>query len=136
MANVVERQVLVDGPRKMVLAIYVKSDGASGDLNKQVLVTPADAGMDEDGRFAIVKVWYNFAGFDAILEFDAGGVSPNWKWVLTEGTNAPADFESIGGLQDDSNALDRTGNLMLSTTGFTSSQDQGSLVLVLNKKEA
>lgn len=134
MANVVERQILVDGPRKMVVALYFKSDGATGDLDQEVLVTPADAGLGEDGRFAIVKIWYNFAGFDAVLEFDAGGVDANWKWVLTEGTNTPANFESIGGLQDNSNALDRTGNLTISTTGFTSSQDQGSMVLVLNKK--
>lgn len=136
MANTVERQLLVDGPRKVVMQVYLKSDGVSGELNRFDLLTADEVDMEDGGRFSIVEVMYNFAGFDAVLEFDSGMVSQNRKWVLTEGTNASVNFERFGGLQDDSDALDRTGTLQITTTGFTSSSDQGSILLILNKKPA
>ena len=136
MANIVERQILVDGPRKVVLAVYLKSDGATGELDKETLLDLEDVDLEDGSRFSIQKICYNFAGFDAVIAFDAGVVTPNRKWVLTEGTNASVDFTPFGGLQDDSDEQDRTGTLQISTTGFTSSQDQGSIILLLNKKPA
>lgn len=126
MANVVEVKTLLKGGRNIVLSIYLKSDGASGELNGEVLYTP-DNPTD---RLSIQRVMYNFAGFDAVLAFDAGGVDPSWKWVLTEGTNAPVDFDKFIDIKDDS-GMDGTGQVLLSTTGFTASQDQGSIYLVL-----
>jgi len=132
MANTVNRKIIVSGPRSIVLSVYLKSDGVSGDLAQEPLLTPSEVGLDEDARFRLQYVAYNFAGFDGVLEFDAGLVDPAFKWVLSERTNAPVDFRPFSHIRDDS-GLDGTGVLMLNTTGFTLEQDQGSILLLIRK---
>jgi hypothetical protein len=138
MANIVDRQLLVDGSRKVVLAVYFRSDGATGDLDKEVLLSRKDTELpivtSKGFRFSIEQITYNFAGFDAVLEFAGGIVTPSRKWVLTEGTNASVDFTPYGGLNDDFDIVGRTGDLTITTTGFNSVQDQGSMIIMLKKK--
>jgi hypothetical protein len=130
--NTVNKKIIVAGPRSIVLSIYLKNDGASGELVQEPLLTPSEVGLDSNARFRLQYVAYNFAGFDGVLEFDAGGVDPNFKWVLTEGANAPVDFRPFSHIRDDS-GLDGTGILMLSTTGFSAADDQGSILLLVRK---
>ena len=130
--NTVDIKTLLSGTRNIILSIYLKSDGISGELESEVLIDPEDYGMGKDERLRLVGVEYSFAGFDAVLEFDAGGVTPNFKWVLSESSNQGVDFSKYGNLVDDS-GVDGTQKLMLSTTGFTSSTDQGSILLHLRK---
>ena len=118
------------GTRNLILSVFLQSDGASGDLNKQVLLDPTSLGLPSTSRFSLYRVHYNFAGFDGILEFDSGVVTPTFRWVLVEGANAPEDFEPLGGLKDLS-GIDGTGKLMISTLGFNSSQDVGSIIIKL-----
>lgn len=132
MANTVKITKLMDGVRNLILGIYLKSDGASGELVNETLVTPADVGLKPGQRLRIKYVMYNFAGFDAVLEFGSGGVTPNFKWVMSEGANAPADFGPFQDLHDDS-GMDGNGKLQINTTGFTASTDQGSILLLLRK---
>ena len=130
--NTLKIKTLLSGPRNLLLAIYMKSDGASGELVNEVLVDPVDYGLKAKSRLRLVRMEYSFAGFDAVLEYGSGGVDPNWKWVMSETANHPVDFQSYGNLIDDS-GLDGTGLLTISTTGFTASTDQGSILLGLRK---
>jgi hypothetical protein len=131
--NVVEVKQLLNGPSLVILAVYMKSDGATGELVNHTLLDPVvDLGLKSKHRLRLLQLLHNFAGFDAVISFDKGGVDPNWKWVLSEGTNHPVDFRPFGNIKDDS-GLDGNGKLQISTTGFTSSTDQGSLLMVLKK---
>lgn len=132
MANTVNVSVLLSGPRNVLLAVYLKSDGATGELVNETLFGPADLGLPPSARLTLEALTYNFAGFDAVVQFDSGGVIPTFKWVLSEGTNAPADFEPYGGLRDGS-GMDGTGELQITTTGFTASTDQGSILIKLRR---
>lgn len=132
MANTVNKKIIVDGPRNVVLSVYLKSDGASGDLNGEVLLAPADVGLNSDARFRISYLMYNFAGFAGVLEFDTGLITPDFKWVLPEGVGHPLDFGCFSNLIDTS-GLDGTGELLLSTNGFTQTTDQGSILLLIIK---
>ena len=129
--NIVNTKVLLNGPRNAVVSVYFRSDGASGELENYTLVDPeVTLGMAKKSRLMLLHVAYNFAGFDGVLEFASGGVTPNFKWVLSESANYPLDLSVFGGLIDDS-GLDGQSKLQISTTGFTASTDQGSLILVL-----
>lgn len=130
--NILKIKTLLSGPRNLLLAIYMRSDGASGELVNQTLVNPVDYGLPAKSRLRLVRLEYSFAGFDACLEYGSGGVDANFKWVLSETANHPVDFQTYGNLIDDS-GLDGTGLLTISTTGFTSSTDQGSILLGLRK---
>lgn len=131
MANTVNVTIMEKGPRNLFLHVYLQSDGVSGDLNKYVLIDPvADLGFNITARFELRRIDYNYSGFDSVIEFDSGGVTPTFKWVLTEGANAPVDFDFCGGVRDTS-GLDGTGKLMLTTTGFNNSADSGSMIIKL-----
>lgn len=132
MANVVNRQILLNGPRHAIVAIYLQSDGATGELVDEPIITLEDLGLELPDKMRLQLVDYNFAGFDAVIGFSTGLTSQNWKWVLAEGSNHPMDFAPFGNIIDDG-GLDRDGSLLLSTTGFTSSQDQGSLLIQVRK---
>ncbi|TFH46938.1 MAG: hypothetical protein E4H01_09145 [Lysobacterales bacterium] len=133
MANIVTTKLLLNGPRNAIVLVYLESDGATGELDKETLVDPVvDLGLLDGARISLEYVAYNFAGFDARLEFASGLVDNNRKWVLSEGTNHPIDLGRFGGLYDDS-TVDGTGQLQITTIGFTSSTDMGSIMLQLRK---
>lgn len=142
MANVVNIQLLENGPRNAMIAVYMRSDGATGDLASYPLLVPAAAvaanpyagglGMDKNARLRLGRVEYNFSGFDAVLSFGSGTIPPNYKWVLTEGANCPVDFTCWTNLFDNS-GMDGTEILAISTTGFTNSNDQGSILIQVIK---
>ena len=131
MANTVAIKFLGKGSRSIIISVFLKSDGVSGELTEQTLIDPVvDLGLKSNDRLTLVSVMSNLTGFDAILEFDSDGVDPNFKWALVAGTNSPTDFSPLGGIVDDS-GMDGTGKLQLTTSGFTSSSDFGSILIKL-----
>ena len=129
MANIVNITPLIDGERVKVYHVYLKSDGASGDLENFVLLDPEDFGKDPVPSYKIMEMTFHFAGFDANIGFDTGLMTKELIWVLPEGSDSQVKFNKFGGLTDRSNSFDGTGKLLLSTTGFTSSTDQGSMLI-------
>ena len=131
MANLVKVKKLVSGSRNVLLSVFLKSDGVTGELNEEVILDPVeDLGLTTKARLTLQRIEYNIAGFDAIIEFDSGSVDDNFKWVMSEGANAPVDFRPWSGLVDDS-GMDGNGKLKISTVGFTSSTDMGSILISL-----
>ena len=134
MANTVNITPLIDGSKVLVYHIYLKSDGATGDLEDEVLLDPKDLGLANEPKFSIDEILFHFAGFDGWIEFDSGLITDTMIWVLPEGSEAYVDFRSFGGLTDRSSKLDGTGKILLNTTGFTSSTDHGSIILKVRVK--
>lgn len=131
MANIVKKKIILGGPTGVVVAYYFKSDGSTGELtNYNILVPTTDLNLPAKSRLTLDELIYNFAGFDACISFGSGAIDPTFKWVLSEGTNHPINFRPYGALIDDS-GIDGTGALQITTTGFTSSVDQGSLLIKL-----
>lgn len=136
MSNTVTVTKLVEGPRSAYFHVYLRGDGSSGDLVDQVLIDPAtdfDPAQAKPGmRMSLRAIWYGTAGFDCLLKFQAG-VGGYPVWVLPAGTSSEhICLNKFGGIQDRS-GIDATGRLLLSTTGLTTTADQGSLVIQVNK---
>ena len=129
MANIVTITKVNQGPANVILHVYIASDGAAGELVDEVLIDPVSIGLAANSRFAIEDIKYNFMGFGARIEFDTGLVDDKMIWVLGE-NNSHANFKDINGLYDRS-ALDGTGKVQLTTSGFTSAGDQGSMVICI-----
>ena len=131
--NTVKVKVIENGPRNALILVYLQSDGVEGELVSQTLVDPvADLGMSPGARLRLGRVEYNLSGFDAVLSFGSGTVEPNFKWVITEGANAPVDFSDWCLLLDDS-GIDGNEKLQISTVGFDNSADMGSILIRLIK---
>src|SRR3990167_2793773 len=131
MANTVNKTVLEQGSRYVLLHVYLASDGVTGELVDEVLIDTSDL-IPEMGAESLVidEVWHELAGFNATLEFDSIVDDP--VWTLTP-SGKHHDFSKFGGLKDRS-GFDSTGRLLLSTTGFDSTADQGAFVLRLRKR--
>lgn len=132
MAGQVTVNVFENGPRNVHLHVFMQSDGVTGELLNYVLINPFNLGMPFGSRLRLARIEYNFSGFDARLEFNSGSIPQNFKWVMTEGANAPVDFLQWGLIFDNSGP-DGSGALMINTVGFTNSNDQGSLLVRLIK---
>ena len=127
MANIVAVTRVLEG-RHSTFHVYMRSDGVAGELVDQVIIDPvADLGLTSAERMAIEKIQYSLFGFQARIEFDTGLVEDKMLWVL-HGTDT-VDFQSESGLKDRSSALDGTGKLLISTNGFTSTDDEGSFYI-------
>lgn len=135
MSTEVTKTVLLDGPRHSIIHFYLKGGGADGELTDYELLDPTVDLDPPSDRLVIEHVLYDFAGFDATLEFDSGLPDSTMIWVLPEGSNNSVDFMPVGGFADRS-GLDGTGKLLISTIGLTETTDQGSIILKLRKKSS
>ena len=135
MSNTVTITKILDGARSAVFHVFIKSDGASGDLTDHVLIDPAvdfDPAMSQKPVMTIEQLWYDLSGFDARLEFDYL-TDDTAAWTLSGGNGVHMDFCHFGGLKDRSNVLDGTGKLMLSTNGMTAASDNGTIIIKVRK---
>ena len=134
MAHTVAVTKLLEGPRHVILHAYLKSDGVSEDLTKFTLIDPNSDDLavpkGSTPSFVVEEIVYDFAGFDASMQFDSGLINDNYIWVLPEGSSERVDFRPFGGFKDRS-GLDGTGKLTITTFGLLSVGDQGSLIIKL-----
>lgn len=129
MANTVTLRTLVDGPRHAVIHVHLKSDGASGELTDSVVVDVSTLNP-APSKVTIEELHWDTSGFDSMLEFDATTDTAAWK--LPAGYTGHQDFRSFGGIKDDSGS-GTTGDIVLSTTGFTAAGDEGTIIIKVRK---
>lgn len=129
MANTVTIRKIVDGVRNAVLHVYVASDGVTGELADQVVVD-ASALSGAPTKLTIEELQWAFTGFSGTLEFDATTDSP--AAALFDGQSGVLDFCSFGGIPDPL-AAGTTGDILLSTTGFSAAGDAGILIIKVRK---
>lgn len=131
MAHSVVITKILPGNHRSQFHVFFESDGVSGELTDYVLVDPvADLGLKSTARLAIEKMTYNFAAFDARVEFDSGLVADKMIWVLPASGDNHVCFDAWGGLKDQS-GLDGTGKIQITTKGFGTAGAQGSLLLMV-----
>ena len=129
MANTVNKRTVIDGPKIAIIHVYLASDGASGELTDQVIVdvstlTPAPTSV------SVRRVYGHCTGFTSTLEFDA---TTDVAFLnLPSGEGFDVNFERFGGLKDNSGA-GSTGDIVLTTSGFTAAGDAGWLVIKVEK---
>jgi hypothetical protein len=129
---IVNITTLLDGEEHCIIQVYLQSQGE--ELVQETLIDPQQL-EPACKRLAVDSILYDFAGFDARLEFDSGGVEQRQIWVLPEGSGSGhRDFRQYGSFADRSSSLDGNGKLYITTTGFTTAGvDQGSIFLRVKK---
>ena len=127
MAHSITVTKIIPGTYRTVFLVSLVSDGASGELADEVIVSPSDLGLPSSARLAIETIEYNFSGFDCWVEFDSGAVDDNLMWVLSR-ENSIHDFNPYGGIKDPSDP-DGTGKIQLNTSGFGSAGSIGSILI-------
>lgn len=128
MANTVTVRKIIDGPSKAVIHVYMAYVDTS-ENSDTVLVDVSDL-SGTPSKVTINRVMGNLRGFTGILEFDATTDVPFMS--------LPADdyfdycFDHFGGIKDNS-GTGSTGDVMITTSGFTAAGDAGWLVIEVKK---
>jgi hypothetical protein len=123
----------LDGERFLVLRVYIKSDGVSGDLSGFTLMDPTatlNPAKPAKPFGTIEEIWSDLDGFNMRLDFDDLIDPP--AWTISQGAGPYVDFRSIGGIADRSGP-DGTGKLLLSTFGLDAAAKQGTILIKMRK---
>jgi hypothetical protein len=147
----VTRTLLNNGPSKFLLHVYLESEGYEGELDRFVLADPTvydkiftDRILQPTMKLTLMQVWYSFNWFDGLISFD--DTNPVPCWLLPRDAANYADFRYFGGLshrlpdpQTSQGAnqnlvgTDRTGKILLSTSGYAPLGSVGTIVLEVKK---
>ena len=127
MANTVTKTSLTDGGHRGVMHIYIASDGSSGELSDEV-VLDASALSGATAIKKIYKISSFLVGCSATLEFDATADVP--FAVLPEGE---AHMDQCLAPITNSEGSGSTGDVTISTAGFTASGDRGVIIIEYGK---
>lgn len=133
MSNIVTKNILMDGPKIAIVSLYLESDGVEGELKNYVVLDPAvDFQTPMPGtQMSILQLWYGFSWFDVLLSFD--DINPFPGWMIPRDAEGYFDFRYFGGIKDRA-GIDHTGKLFLSTTGFATAGNVGTLIIAVKKE--
>lgn len=132
MANTIDKQTIIDGSKHLVVKIYLESDGASGELSDVVLIdasTYSPAFTDAK----LVSIHANLSGFTAKLEWDATTDAPIMAVPDYEVHFTGNETSLFDGIANNA-GTGVTGDVLISTTGFTAAGDYGTIIIHLVKK--
>ncbi len=135
MANVITPQVIIDGPRNLVIKTYLDADGTPAQESDTVLVNVSDF-VDSVGatltRVKIMKIEAAMSGgWSVKLDWDA---TTNVPIVSIAGDIADfdRDYSSFGGLINNG-GTGVTGDILWTTIGI-GSEDEGHITLYMKKQ--
>ena len=130
MANTVDIQKIIDGPRNAVIKIFLASDGASGELADQIIVDVSTL-EGAPSKVHLMAIDWCLRGFDVLLEWEATTDAPIITLTPESGAGGFC-WEKFGGIPNNGGA-GVTGDLSITTTGFTAAGDNGFLLLSVTK---
>lgn len=129
MANTIETHTIVDGPKDLIVRIHLDSDGVTGELSAQQIVD-ASTYNPPFTDCHIMHIQSNLVGFTGELLFDATADTHGWVCPDYE---QDQDFSWFGGIPNNAGA-GITGDINITTNGFTAAGDSGHIILHLKKK--
>jgi hypothetical protein len=127
MANTISRQTIIDGSRQLVVKIYLESDGSSGELTDYVLID-ASTYSPPFTDWKIISLNSNLVGFTAKLKWDATTDVPFATLPDYDVNYSHQEFDDIMGFPNNA-GTGRTGDLLISTSGFATAGDYGTIVI-------
>lgn len=138
MANTVNITLIADSDRYVVGRAYFASDGVAGELTAQVLID-ASSLTPVPVNLRLTHVYWSFTGFQADLFWDQTSNDPiihlpGGSLALDTSIAEEFDFSRFGGIPNDPSAAGYTGDLIMTTAGFATLGDVGSLILVCTKQ--
>ena len=125
MAVAATQQIIADGPRNLVLKYTFT--GTTGDMAAVILVNVSGF-VDDEGTalgansLTLMGVQASLIGFSAALLWEAATDIPLIS--IPDGTPINQDFSKFGGIKDNSTTTS-TGDVVITTTGWTAAAGEG-----------
>ena len=131
MAHAIVQQTLVDGHKLTIVKYTIKGDGASVDLNQELLFD-ASTFLTASLHNKIMEIDYCLNGFSATLYWDAA--SPLQALSLAESYPHHMDYWDVGGLVNNG-GTGQTGDIKISTSGLSASTKDGFILFYLMERK-
>ena len=129
MANTLTLQKLADNTRNAIVHVYMASDGVAGELSDSIVVDVSDL-TGSPSTVSIVRVEAALTGFSAVLEWDATTDVP---FLAVPAENQLShNWSDFGGLKNNAGA-GVTGDILITTSGFSAAGDRGHITFWLKK---
>ena len=128
MAATATQQIIANGPRNLVLKYTIA--GTTGDVTalKLVDVSALDSNIGVNG-LTLMSVQWGLTGCSAQLLWDATTDVPIVECIAGSDEQ---DFSKFGGIKNNA-ATGATGDVMITTTGYTAAGDGGHIYLCFRK---
>lgn len=125
------------GTRRVCIHCSGLCDGTTGELSDRIIVNLSDFKSSNGNaatRTTIDKIEYSTAGTAVRLEWDRA--SHETIALLTSDTTGVLDFSKYGGKAESSDGNnDRTGNILLTTMGFGTTNDIYDIIIHFRIKD-
>ena len=128
MANTVDVNVILDTDNLAILHVYLESDGSSGELTDSVIFD-ASALAGAKNAANILRIAGCLSGFKAKLEFDA--TTDTGALILPQESEINLDFSGTPIKNNAGSGI--TGDIVLSTSGFSAAGDYGFFIITVKK---
>ena len=134
MAIAATQQIIANGPRNLVLKYTFA--GTTGDLAAGILVN-VSAFVDSNGvalganSLTLMGVQASLIGFSAALLWEAATDVPLVS--IPDGQPLDQDFSKFGGIKDNSTTTS-TGDVVITTTGYTAAAGEGGHIYLWFRK--
>ena len=134
MAIAATQQIIANGPRNLVLKYTFA--GTTGDLAAGILVNVSDF-VDSNGvalganSLTLMGVQASLIGFSAALLWEAATDVPLVS--IPDGQPLDQDFSKFGGIKDNSTTTS-TGDVVITTTGYTAAAGEGGHIYLWFRK--
>lgn len=127
MANVIDKQTIVNSSRNLVVKVVIEGEAAGSDEAATTLVDVS--ALDSTiNHLSLEKIQYDLTGFSVKLLWDA-----TTDDELLDLTGAHSmDFTDFGGIPDPQ-STGSTGDVNITTVGLGAAADIGTLVLCFRK---
>jgi len=134
MAIAATQQIIANGPRNLVLKYTFA--GTTGDLAAGILVNVSGF-VDSNGvalganSLTLMGVQASLIGFSAALLWEAATDVPLVS--IPDGQPLDQDFSKFGGIKDNSTTTS-TGDVVITTTGYTAAAGEGGHIYLWFRK--
>lgn len=136
MANTIQKNTILDGPRHAIVQAWFASDGTTGDLSDEVVVDLSALSVPQDktsiSSLVVEHISASATGCSAELSFDRTTNQGIYE-IPTDSTET-VDFKAGGGSGILDNGSGGTGDILINTTGFSGSGDDIFLKIKVRKK--
>ena len=134
MAHTFNTQILLDGKNRTIIKYIAISDGATGELSNAVAFD-SSAYINDTQENALTRIIYSTKGCSATLNWDATANVP--LLAFPEGASDDLDY-SDGSFEfsqiNNNSGAGRTGDILVSTNGFTTAGDAVVFIFYIKKK--
>jgi hypothetical protein len=129
MAHTITNRLRNESDATWTIHVFLRSDGVTGELTDQRLLSSTELtpSLPAGAVLSVQEIWYSLTNFTVQVGWKTSGATLG-AITLTSGSDNHMDFTRFAGVMDMS-AGTSSGQLVISTVGFTTTAAFGHIII-------